>query len=103
MSDVIAILRSVGAIAEGHFVGTHGPHFTPYINKDALALHPKEMSEVGRLFAEKFKDFDIDVVVAPAVGAVILGHWCAYYLSELKGKEVLSAFVEKGEDKIRKL
>ncbi len=96
MSDVISILKKVGAVlTNDHFVYTSGKHGSVYINKDAVYPHTKETSQIGKMFAEKFKNKDIDAVVAPAVGGTILSQWTAYHLSELKKKEVLSAYTEK--------
>lgn len=94
--NIISILKKVGAIiVDSHFVYTSGKHGSVYINKDALYPHPKATSTVGKMFAEKFKDFDIDVVVAPAVGGVILSQWASYHLSKLKGKEIFAVYTEK--------
>lgn len=94
--DVISILKRVGAIlADDHFVLTSGKHSPVYINKDTLYLHTQETSEIGKKFAEKYKDDDVDVVAAPAVGGTILSQWTAYHLSKLKGKEILSVYTEK--------
>lgn len=96
MNDVVAILKKIGAVlTDDHFVYTSSKHGSVYINKDALYPHTEETSQVGRIFAEKFKDANIEVVAAPAVGGTILSQWTAYHLSKLKGKEVLSAYTEK--------
>ncbi len=96
MNDVIGILKKVGAIlTDDHFVYTSGKHGSVYINKDFLYPHTKETSLVGKMFAERFKNTNIDVVAAPAVGGTILCTWTAYYLSKLKNKEVLSVYTEK--------
>ncbi len=94
--DVVSILKKVGAVlTDDHFVYTSGKHGSVYINKDTLYPHTKETSQVGKMFAEKFKNKLIDVVVAPAVGGTILSQWTAYHLSKLKKKEILSAYTEK--------
>ncbi len=96
MVDVIGILKKVGAImTDSHFVGTSGRHMPAYINKDALTSRPKYTSAVGKLFALKFKDKNIEVVVAPAVAGIPLSQWTAYHLGKMYGKEVLSVFTEK--------
>lgn len=96
MKNIINILKSIGAIiTDSHFVGTSGRHMLAYINKDTLFLHPKHASDVGKLFAEKFKNKNIEIVIAPAVGGTILSQWTAYHLSKLKKKEVLSVYTEK--------
>ncbi|MBI2355981.1 MAG: phosphoribosyltransferase [Candidatus Doudnabacteria bacterium] len=95
-NKVIEILEKVGAlITNSHIVGTSGRHMLAYINKDAIFPHTEQASEIGRLFAEKYKDQDIDVVVGPAVGGTILSQWTAYHLSKLKNKEILSTYTEK--------
>lgn len=97
--DVIEILKKVGAVLENdHFVGTSGLHFNTYVNKDFLYPHTKETGEVGRLFAEKYKDKNIEVVVGPALGGIILSQWTAHHLSEINQKEVLGIYAEKTPD-----
>ena len=94
--DVVSILKGVGAIiTDSHIVYTSGKHGSVYINKDALYPHTELASRVGEMFAETFKDLDVDVVAAPAVGGTILAQWTAYHLSKMKGKEILMAYTEK--------
>ncbi|HYC34284.1 MAG TPA: phosphoribosyltransferase family protein [Candidatus Paceibacterota bacterium] len=96
MSDILQILKETEAmLPDDHFVGTSGGHFDTYINKDALYYHPAKASAVGKIFAEKFKDMDIDAVVGPAMGGVILSQWTAYHLSEMKGKEIFGLYTDK--------
>ncbi|TSC77899.1 MAG: orotate phosphoribosyltransferase [Parcubacteria group bacterium Gr01-1014_24] len=99
MRDIISILKGVGAIiTDSHFVGTSGRHMSAYINKDALLPYTKHVSEVGKLFAEKFKNKKIEAVVAPAVGGIPLSQWTAYHLSKMSKKDVLSLYTEKTPD-----
>jgi len=96
--EVLAILTQVGAvITDSHIVYTLGKHGSAYINKDALYPHTKETSQLCRLFAEHFAQDDVDVVIAPALGGIILSQWTAYHLSELTGREVLGLYTEKIE------
>src|SRR3990167_7499032 len=96
MNKVIKLLTKVGAIiSNSHFVGTQGRHMPAYVNKDALLLHTKYVSEIGKLFAQKFKNKNIEVVVAPAVAGIPFSQWTAYHLSKITKKEVLSVFTEK--------
>ena len=100
MNNVVDILKKVGAvITDSHFVYTSGKHGSVYVNKDAVYPHTEETSRIGELFAEKFKDADIDIVAAPALGGIILSQWVAYHLSKLKGKEILGVYTEKTPDK----
>lgn len=98
MNEVIEILTKVGAVlAKDHFVGTSGLHFDTYVNKDFLYPHTKETSDIGRIFAEKYKDKNIEVVVGPALGGIILSQWTAHHLSKIYGTEVLAVYTEKSE------
>ncbi|HEV7702109.1 MAG TPA: phosphoribosyltransferase family protein [Candidatus Paceibacterota bacterium] len=99
MKDVVKILKSVGGIIENnHFVGTSGRHLSAYVNKDALLPHTKKVSEVSKLFAEKFKNKKIEVVVSPAVAGIPFSTWTANHLSKMNKREVLSVFTEKTID-----
>ena len=96
MKNIIAILKSTGAIIENsHLVGTSGRHMPSYINKDALLPYTKYVSEIGKLFALKFKNKNIEVVVSPAVAGIPFSQWTAYHLSKISNREILSAFTEK--------
>lgn len=100
MSDVLTILKKVGAVlTDDHFVYTSGKHGSVYINKDAVYPHTRETSAIGKLFAEKFKNRRVDVVAAPALGGIILSQWTAYHLSKLKKKQVLGVYTEKTPEK----
>lgn len=97
--QILNILRKVQAvITDDHFVYTSGKHGSVYINKDAIYPHTTLTSEIGKMFAERVKDKDIDVVIAPALGGIVLSQWTAYHLSEIKGKEILGVYTEKDPD-----
>mgnify|MGYP001581895639 CR=1 FL=1 len=96
MKNILDILKETRAIiTDDHFVYTSGNHGSVYVNKDAIYPHTEKVSEVGSMFAERVKDKDIDVVVGPMIGGIILAQWTAYHLSKLKGKEILGVYTEK--------
>lgn len=97
--DIRTILEKVGAlIPNDHFVGTSGRHLDTYITKDLLLPHTEEVSKICAEFAERNKDADIDIVVGPALGGIILSQWTAHHLTQLTGREVLSFYTEKTAD-----
>src|SRR3989344_2498483 len=101
MSKILDILKETGAIiTNDHFVYTSGKHGSVYINKDIVYTHPKKALEVGRLFAKKAKDLNlqIDIVAGPALGGIILSQWTAYQLTKLTNKEILAVYTEKTPD-----
>jgi len=99
MKDVLGILKSTGAIVtDSHLVGTSGRHMPAYINKDKFLPHTEYVSRIGKLFALKFKNKNIDVVVAPAVAGIPFSQWTAHHLSKMNKKDVLSLYTEKTPD-----
>ncbi|KAB2642314.1 MAG: phosphoribosyltransferase [Verrucomicrobia bacterium] len=97
-SHILEILSSLQAlVTESHIVYTSGKHGSSYINKDALYPHSAETSQLCRLFAEYFAQDAIDIVIAPALGGIILSQWTAHHLSQLHKREVLALYAEKIE------
>ena len=88
-------LKSCGAIKEGHFVYASDNHGSVYVNKNAVFLHTQKTSDLCQIIAERFADYDIEVVIGPVVGGAILSQWVAHHLSKLYGKEVLSVYADK--------
>lgn len=72
--EVLDRMREVGALLEGHFKLSSGRHSDRYFQCARLLQYPGLATDVGRLLAEQFNELEIDVVVSPAVGGVILGH-----------------------------
>ncbi len=97
--EILQVLGKVGVvIINSHFVYTSDMHGTAYINKDALYPHTAETSRLCRVMAERFADDNVQVVIAPAIGGVILSQWIAHHLTEMNGYEVLAVYAEKSED-----
>ena len=96
--EVLALLKEVGALITGsHIVYTSGRHGGEYINKDAVYPHTEKISMLCRALAERYVPQAPEVVVAPALGGIILSQWIAHHLTALSGKEVLGVYAEKGE------
>ncbi|OGG92340.1 hypothetical protein A3H16_01330 [Candidatus Kaiserbacteria bacterium RIFCSPLOWO2_12_FULL_53_8] len=93
--EALDLLQRVGAFRTGHFVFTSGQHSDTYINKDMIFVHPRDTSLLCKGFAEAFKDANIEAVIAPAVGAIILSQWTAYHLGEMTGRDVYGLYADK--------
>lgn len=95
-TEVLKVLEGVGAIvADGHFVYTSGRHSDMYINKDALYPHIYLTEILCKEMARRFALIDVDVVVSPALGGIVLSQWTAYHLCEFTRNEVLAVYAEK--------
>ncbi|HDH31440.1 MAG TPA: phosphoribosyltransferase [Candidatus Wolfebacteria bacterium] len=105
---MLQIFKDCSAIiTDSHIVYTSGRHGAVYINKDAVYPYTKKIQELCEIIATHFyypvgsfiKVVDIEVVVAPAIGGVILSQWVADHLTYLKGRQVFSVYAEKIGDK----
>ncbi len=96
------ILGEVGAIITGsHIVYTSGRHGRDYVNKDAVYPHTAIISDLCRNIAAQFVGYGPEVVVAPAIGGVILSQWVAHHLShllEVSIQDILAVYAEKADD-----
>jgi orotate phosphoribosyltransferase len=97
---IMQMFADVGAIVtDSHFVYSSGRHSSVYINKDALYLHTKVISTLCQMMAQPYNADEVDVVVGPVLGGIVLSQWVAYYLNanRLSG-ETLAVYAEKEED-----
>jgi orotate phosphoribosyltransferase len=100
-------------VTESHFVYSSGRHSSVYVNKDALYLHTETISKLCERMAQSYRAQEIDVVVGPVIGGVVLAQWVAHTLNlrrkeggeaasgETRG-ETLAVFAEKGSDGVDK-
>jgi orotate phosphoribosyltransferase len=72
--EVLDRMKEIGALLEGHFKLSSGRHSDRYFQCARLLQYPGLATDIGRLLAEQFNELEIDAVVSPAVGGVLLGH-----------------------------
>ncbi|GCE12637.1 phosphoribosyltransferase family protein [Tengunoibacter tsumagoiensis] len=90
-------------VTESHFVYTSGRHSSVYVNKDALYVHPGVISALCQEMARPYEAEQIDVVVGPVLGGIVLSQWVAHHLNARRTSgETLAVFAEKGSDGVDK-
>ena len=72
-NDYIKIFKNSGALLEGHFVLTSGRHSASYFQCAKLLQYPKYLELFSNKIVDHFKDNEIDLVMSPAVGGIVLG------------------------------
>jgi orotate phosphoribosyltransferase len=73
-ASVIDLFRRVGALLEGHFRLTSGLHSPGYLQCALVLQHPREAELCGRLLAERVRNLDVQAVLSPALGGIVIGH-----------------------------
>jgi orotate phosphoribosyltransferase len=102
--DIMQMFASAGAIVTGsHFVYSSGRHSSVYINKDAVYLHTGTIAKLCQLMAQPYDAGQIDAVVGPVLGGIVLSQWVAHHLNEHRvSGETLAIYAEKEDDGIDK-
>ncbi|HKV42717.1 MAG TPA: orotate phosphoribosyltransferase [Blastocatellia bacterium] len=73
-SEILGIFRSTEALLEGHFQLSSGLHSRQYLQCARVLQDPSIAERLGRALAEHFKDLGVSVVVAPAIGGILVAH-----------------------------
>ena len=81
------ILKKTNALLEGHFVLSSGLHSSKYIQCAKLLSFPNQAEVICKSLANKIKKnfTKIDLILAPAMGGVIIG----YEIGKLLKKETI--------------
>ena len=90
--QVLQEFRKSDALLEGHFVLSSGLHSRAYLQCARVLMQPKRAAKLAKALAAQLRDNvkgDIDAVVAPAMGGLIIGHEVARALN------VPSMFLER--------
>jgi orotate phosphoribosyltransferase len=72
--SLLSIFQQTSALLEGHFLLTSGLHSPRYLQCALVLQHPTHAEWVGKQIAEHFKQEQVDAVVAPAIGGIIVAH-----------------------------
>ena len=74
--EVLGEFRTAGALLEGHFILSSGLHSSRYLQCARVLMDGARAGRLARALADKLADLrgEIDVVVSPAMGGVIIGH-----------------------------
>ncbi len=85
--QVLQALRDVGAVSTGHFILSSGRHSDVYAEKFRALEHPGLAVSLGASLADRFAGQHIDVVLSPAVGAIVLGFATALAVSRNRDRD----------------
>ncbi len=81
------ILKKTNALIEGHFVLSSGLHSSKYIQCAKLLSYPHLAEKLCKSLAYKIKKKfkNIDLILAPAIGGIIIG----YEIGKILKKETI--------------
>lgn len=88
-NEVLNLLEQAQGVLHGHFCLTSGLHSNIYFQCAKLYQYPEITEKLGKKLAEQLQDIEFDTIVAPAIGAVIIGYETA------KNAKKRNLFVER--------
>ena len=71
---VLDVFRRVGALLDGHFRLTSGLHSSGYLQCALVLQHPREAEALGEAIANQVRMQDVEAVLSPALGGIVIGH-----------------------------
>lgn len=70
--EMITLFKERSALLEGHFRLTSGLHSNRYIQCAQVLQYPDLSALLGERLADHFGELDVDLVVGPAIGGIIV-------------------------------
>lgn len=97
--EVLGIFRETGTLREGHFILTSGRHSQQFFLMPHTFQYPAQTEKLCAGLAALFDGMEIDTVVGPATGGIVLAYEVARQLGLRRGGTGPRAiFTEKTED-----
>lgn len=94
--EVMKKFEQAGAIQKGHFKLTSGVHSDTYIQCAQVMQYPGFMHNLCSELGRKFRGEDIDVIIGPAIGGIIISH----VMAQVLGPWVRAIFTERENGKM---
>lgn len=94
IEEIMQIFLQTGALMEGHFILTSGRHSNRYMQCARVLQYPDHTETLARIIAGHYRDEQVDVVIAPAVGAILVAYEVARQLG------VKAIFCERQEGRM---
>lgn len=91
--DLEQLLKDLKVLQEGHFLLNSGLHSEYYFQKFRILENPNATSQLCKIIADKFKEKNIEWVIGPTTGGIIIGFETARQLN------ILAGFAEEREGK----
>ncbi|HKI79919.1 MAG TPA: orotate phosphoribosyltransferase [Ignavibacteriaceae bacterium] len=92
--EIYDVFLNTGALLQGHFLLTSGRHSDKYFQCAKVLQFPEYTEKICEKISGHFKDFEIDTVIAPAIGGIVVGQEVGRQLNKK------SIFAEREDKKL---
>lgn len=90
--EALQIFRDANALLDGHFLLASGFHSAQYLEKFQVLQFPQSVERLCKEIADRFAGDEVDVVIGPTTGGVLLAYETAKQLG------TRGIFAERGDD-----
>src|SRR5437879_10636811 len=97
-AETLALYEKTGGLLRGHFLLSSGLHSDTYLQSALVLQRPEYATALGAELAAPFKEEGVQVVVAPAIGGILVAHEVARAL----GARALFTERENGVMRLRR-
>lgn len=81
-NEILSMFKKTEALLEGHFLLTSGRHSNIYFQCAKVLQYPNYNEFLSGKISQFFKDFEIDTIIAPAIGGIVVGQEVARQLNK---------------------
>ncbi len=81
-AEILNIFKKSGALLTGHFLLTSGRHSDRYFQCAKVLQYPEYTELLCKMIADNFRNTEIDTVIAPAIGGLVVGQEVARQLNK---------------------
>lgn len=74
MEDYLDLFKKSQALLEGHFLLTSGKHSAQYMQCAQVLQYPERAAILAAGLAASFRDFEVQTVIGPAMGGILVAH-----------------------------
>jgi orotate phosphoribosyltransferase len=107
-SKILDIFKKTESLFEGHFLLTSGRHSDKYFQCAKVLQYPQYIEQLCSIIVNHFEDFEIDTVISPAIGGLVVGQEVARQLNkrfifaerENKKLSLRRGFSLRGDEKV---
>lgn len=96
--EILKIFDRTQAVLEGHFLLSSGLHSNKYFQMARVLQYPEIASNLAQEILSRFGNKNIDAVVGPAIGGIVL----SYVLAEKLGARSMFTERENGKMQLRR-
>jgi orotate phosphoribosyltransferase len=81
-TEILSIFKKTEALLTGHFLLTSGRHSDRYFQCAKVLQYPEYTEKLCKMISDNFKNVEIDTVIAPAIGGLVVGQEVARQLNK---------------------